>query len=204
MKKTLSVSYYSQFVDNKLSDNLKAKVCAWICVLMALEAIKGVKLNIEDILAEKEAIQDSLIKKGITTKEAIKHGALHITIALLARNHGVRAILEEFKSGTIDLKTGKASPNEFTVPMLETGLRAISESIKGGFPVMISVPKNMIKGNSFHMVLIVGVEWKGKRVQNFYYHDPNSKGNPKNDMIIEAGKFADIWNKTAIFFEKLS
>lgn len=202
------VAYLSQF-DGSIRPEWEGRACTFVCLEMGMRKVAP-DLEIpkaDQMFEESEILQQDMLRKRRITPEAIEKGRLHHTVTLIAHNHGVMAYPEEFRSKKVDLKTGEFSASGFEDRMLQAGLLKICKSLEEDNPVMVSVPRNLASENKndLHMILLVGATRTGKKIENFCYHDPDSKYSerPKKFMYIGGDKFAEIWNRTAIFIEAL-
>jgi hypothetical protein len=186
MKK--EIPYYSQFLD-VLNPDWKNRSCSVVCLKMALDYFAP----------ENSPSLDDLIEEGVMIGGYGEHGWKHPSIALLAHNHGVPAYCEEFRSVTVNIHDKTFSKSLFEGVMLETGITKIINTLKQGGLVIVSVPRNMQEGGTFHTVLLTGFEEKDGGIEGFYYHDPDAENDSKKDQWITTQDFGVFWRKMAIF-----
>jgi|GEM_PF-634218 len=198
--KILDIPYYSQFRDIKRED-WQSHACGVVCVSMTLASIK-VWVDV-----------DNLIDEAIFVKGQIDGKWTHNALALLARNHGLLAYSQEFRTVSINLEDNSCQPGVHESRFQKAGLKKIANSIDVGMPVLISVKEGFATNRSPHNVLIVGYEKaesvitsgqsKYVNITHLYVHDPDTREYEKENMKVEIGKFLEYWRLFVVFFERL-
>lgn len=188
----LDVPYHSQFASIR-NDDWKPRACTIVCLKMAMDFLAPEDaVDADSLFEESLKIKESLLEKGLITPKLASNGSVHDVVVFLAHNHGLLAHKEEFKS---------LNPL-FEERMLQSGLRKVENSLKEGKPVIASVYRGLAAGQSFHTILLVGLQ-KDERgdLEGFYYHDPDAKEDERMDnQFIEIEKFKEYWRRLAIFF----
>ncbi len=83
--------------------------------------------------------------------------------------------------------------------------REVMESLDASNPVIVSVVKRTLEQTKFHLVLVVGYEYKmdengNKEVTKIIYHEPESTDNEKGAYRrCDIQVFLDSWRTKAIF-----
>ena len=127
---------------------------------------------------------DTLIQRGVEMNAFGEHGWIHDQLVHLARNHGVHAYREEYRSFA-DLLAQR---------LIQGGLQKIIKTIEEGKPVIVSVEKGFEPSDKFHQVIIVGYE-NGA----FLYHDPETPNDSGTYLSIPIENFLPHWRHLAIF-----
>ncbi len=194
MKKILEVPYYSQKLD-VVDEKWKDKACGVTSLKMVFEYYLR---NTKDV----PTIND-LIGEGIFIGGYSKHGWIHDALVILARNHGLDAYRQEFKSHTIDLIKKIFRTSIFEEELLKKGVNKIIKKIEMENPVIVSVRGRFKKDGEFHMIVINGIEKDRDITKGFYYHEPNSD-NKEDGMsnFVDIETFKKYWRKMAIFVYK--
>lgn len=187
-----NVTYYSQF-DNVLREEWKARACSIVCLKMALDFFSPDVIDI-----------DSLIDEGVLLKGWTPHGWTHDSLSLIAHNHGLASYREEFRSMHADPRTGTFSISPYTEKFIEYGIKKISDAIENGGLVIVSTYRNWNPQESFHTVLLIGLE-KGEdgRISGFYYHDPDTALEKREGIFVQLKDFLENWRKMALFMGKI-
>jgi hypothetical protein len=141
---------------------------------------------------------DALFEEGLMIGAAdADHNWTHAGIARLARNHGVHAYAQEFKSRS----QGRA--NAYEERLREDGIRKIARSIDLGLPVVLSVTGRREGGP--HTVLAIGFVGEVTDPAGLIVHDPDHEttegGSNIHMSIVDLRK---TWRNMAIFFEPIS
>lgn len=165
----ISVPYLSQF-DESVPAQWRERACSITNLAMVLRYFSLENdVTIEALIREGESIEGAFGSRGWT----------HESIVRLARNHGVSAYAQEFKS----------RDEGITERFFHEGVGKIRQQTNAGVPVMVSIKKD---NGSFHTVTIIHTN--GTSV---VYHDPEV--GPSQMVSVE--EFAKIWRRLAIFFE---
>lgn len=172
----LDVPYYSQH-DETLEKKHREGACAIACLRMALSFLSGEPPSLQELFNEGRRI-------GGQTADGLW---IHAKLAMLARNHGLPAYNQEFRSNS----------QIFAEQLVEEGITKITASLMHGYPVLVSVPGSRTKSLvSTHIVLLVGCEAE----EGFYYHDPDARSNEEGAFqLTSLETFKKEWRKLAIF-----
>jgi hypothetical protein len=198
--KILDIPYYSQFRDIK-REEWHSHACGVVCVAMTLAFI-NVRVDI-----------DNLIDEAIFVKGQIDGKWTHNALALLARNHGLLAYPQEFRTVEINLVDKSCHPSSYANEFQKAGLSKIVSALDAGIPTIVSVREGFATNKSSHNILIVGYEKaesantddqpKHASITHLYAHDPDTREYEKENMKVEIAKFFEYWRLYAVFFEKL-
>lgn len=191
----LQVPYFSQLNDVENAD-WQDRACTIANLKMVLEyySAKSAMGAIPSI--------DALIEEGIEIHAYEPSvGWSHEGVVRLARNHGINAYAQEFRSMTIDRRTGSASPSIYSEKLFEEGLGKIAHHVEEGHPVIVSVLPGFGNNNGYHTVLVVGVEHDvGDVAQGFWCLDPFlERTEGEKPVSIPLEKFKSLWRRLAIF-----
>ena len=150
---------------DEVKGNDSKRACGVVCLCIVLNYL-GVKVNSQYIF-------DEVVKLN----GFLDVGCKHSTLCKIARDYGVPAYSQEFKSEKDNL--------------FDVGVDKLKRSINSGSPVIISV-KNKDRDGS-HIIVLVGYD-----SNKFYVSDPEFK----EDKVEEISKdeFKERWRKLAIFF----
>jgi len=122
-------------------------------------------------------------------------GWAHAAIVGILEKYGISSVRKEYKSDEL----------------FETGVHEIIVALDSGNPVMVSAIKNWEVEKKFHMVLFVGYEKEGDKIDGFYYHDPDVEGgnDPAStegygvtkgeNLFVSFDRFKKYWRRMAIF-----
>jgi len=160
---------------------------------MALEFLKDTDASSVDAL-----IDEALLLKGWTPE-----GWLHDVLSLIAHNHGVASYREEFRSMTADSNTQTFSLSPFTEEILRYGVYKLASHLEANGLAIVSTYKNLDPKESFHTVLLIGVEREEERVTGFYYHDPNTLLGEKENQLAPLSQFLESWRKMAVLLNSI-
>jgi hypothetical protein len=182
------VPFYSQYDDVTLSD-WKSRSCTIVCLKMALEFFS------------KEAVptSDELIKEGLFIGAHSSVGWSHQGVSLVAHNHGVPAYLEEFKNKHIDFSKAHVRDGNHGSFFDSYGIEKIKRELGKGNLVTVSVLRNLVQGGSFHTILLTGFEEGEGEIGGFYFHDPDTSLQKRENAFIPTPEFIKIWRRFAIF-----
>jgi len=182
--KILEVPHLSQILD--VSDkHWQRRSCAIVCLAMILQHHLGTTKSFEP---------DNLIKEGLAVNAYNQeYGWKHSHLALMARNYGLHGYNQEFETLSKD----------FEEKFVEDGLREITNSIKAGNPVIVSVEPFFSTNKTTHLILLTGVKNDGDELLGFYYRDPMSakRGGKEHDFV-GVDRFLEFWRKLVIFISK--
>ena len=194
----LAIPYYSQYKE-VTSDEWKGRACIVTCLKMALDHVSPGSAPSLDRLIEEALIHSaSMMEHGLITAQSATHGFVHDVIVVMAHNHGVAAYREEFKSLSLDAEN-KPAPSPYVEAVLQKGIEKLKTSIENNHVPIVSVLPGLSDGESFHTILLTGFEEEEGRVKGFYYHDPDAKDLPRNDLFLSLSEFLKYWRKMAIF-----
>ncbi len=191
----LSVPYFSQISDITKED-WRDRACTIANLKMVLEyyASNGSTPAVPSI--------DELIEEG-TEIHAYDPavGWSHEGVVRLARNHGVNAYAQEFRSMTIDRRTGSASPSAYSDKLFGEGLGKIAHHLEEGHPVIVSVLPGFGSNTQYHTVLVVGVERNAAGdIEHFWCLDPFAeRGQGETPIAVPLEKFKSYWRRLAVF-----
>jgi len=187
----LGVPYFSQQRDVE-REEWRSRACGVTAIKMTL-----------DFYAPKNAVAiDDLIDEGVVIGGYGEHGWIHDGLVILARNHGLNAYRQEFKSMTIDPSKRTGRVNEREHELAESGIKKITRVLESGMPVIVSIHGGFKSGGGHHIVVLTGVN-AGKEeetVNGFYYHEPNSNDSASGMYAyVDRETFKKHWRKMAIF-----
>ena len=192
-KHILDIPYYSQYLD--VSDpSWMSRSCGILCLKMVMD-FYGLESGVDTPSA------DELINEGLYIEGNVPaYGWAHNHLVLLARNHGLMAYPQEFRSHKIDYINKKEEVSEYEDVIIGKGIEKIISSLENKSPVIVSIFKNFKEMDKFHMVTLTGIESENNKIKGFYYHDPDSmirdEGAHKFVPIITFRKY---WRKMAIY-----
>ena len=145
---------------------------------------------------------DALIQEGIEIHAYDPSvGWNHEGIVRLARNHGVNAYAQEFRSMIIDRLSGSASPSVFSDKLFEEGIGKIARHVEEAHPVIVSVLPGFGDNTQYHTVLVVGRERSGDgTINGFWCLDPYLERDKGTDgTLVGLERFKQYWRRLAIF-----
>jgi uncharacterized protein YvpB len=178
----LTVPFLSQHSD-VADPKWQKESCTIVNLAMAL-SYYGKKVTTEELIAEGESI-------GGYCGEKI--GWDHESIVRLARNHGINAYRQEFRSNN------KTHQKELT----EKGIEKLAQHIQKGNVATVSVRNKFEASRGFHTILLIGVSRNLRgRITGFIYHDPDNEVTEGKNQIVDKQTFLIHWRKLAIFFEE--
>ncbi len=186
-----AVPFISQFDETSRSE-WKARSCSVACLLMAISFIRNESVSLDDL------IDEALLVKGWTPL-----GWTHDALTIVAHNHGVAAYREEFRSLRADVSTGTFSPSVFAEELLRYGTNKIVSHIEQGGVVIASIHRDWKTSENFHTVLIIGFEKNERGLAGFYYHDPDTEKEMRENKYISLSDFLLGWRKMAVFLGKV-
>lgn len=161
----------------------RESACSVTCLAMALRFLNPSDAPSPDALYDEGEAIGARDEKGNWT---------HAGIAHLARNHGLHAYSEEFRSMT------RGRQNVYSGMFIENGLLKIREEVLSGRPVIVSVFGRRTRGP--HTVLVVGIA-----DEEFIIHDPDAPaGENGKEKHLSIEDFRENWRGMAIFFDVLS
>jgi hypothetical protein len=218
MKKILDVPYYSEFdeIDGSTEhiELFKRRSCGIVSVKMAVDYIthstglgmislnRLIKLSIKH-KAYRLSIGGRRNYSGWSHSGIIKALSEAGFVAWRKRCFVLPSDIAHLKNEGIESDGIKRYKEQELGEFLET----LAKSIDGGYPVIVSIEKNLGKKITPHLVVMTGYERKGSKIAGFYINDPNNpKSNNGNrpihkDLYITCGQFVPMWRKTAIFIE---
>lgn len=188
----IDVPYFSQIKDIA-DDTWKRHGCSITNLKMVLEYHARILKDLQ-MTGSVPGI-DALIDEG-TAIGAYQYsvGWTHEGIVRLARNHGLPAYAQEFRSMDIDPVSGQAVPSD---RLVDVGIAKLMESVERGHPVIVSVLPGFGDNKTLHTVTLSGVE----REQNgFYVHDPVDPSS-QTHRFVAVDEFKKYWRRLAIFFD---
>ncbi len=188
------VPYFSQF-DDVVRDDWKPRACSIVCVAMVLNYFPSETKPRPSI--------DELIDEGVQIMGFTNLGWSQEAITFLFHNHGLLAYREEFRSIDVDTKTGIFTQSRHAERLMQKGIQRIADHLTVGGLVMASTFRDWDPKKSLHAVLLIGVEREGGKITGFYFHDPDTEQERRNDKFIPIDEFIKNWRKMAIFIEKL-
>ncbi len=185
----INVPYHSQLAD--VSDPAwRERACGIVALFMVLQFFR------KDI----SVVPDDLITEGLAIGAHNDHGWIHDGLVALARNHGVHAYREEFKSRLFDRVAKIITLNPTEETLTESGMTKIIKTLRSGAPVIVSVLGRFTEGGEYHLVPLVGFEEKDGKISGFYYHEPNAKSEKEGAFqFVEKETLKRFWRKFAIF-----
>ncbi len=193
----LDVPYYSQFKDVTRED-FKPRSCAMACLKMALDFIvPGRAPSIDVLMDEAMTHTASMIKAGLITEVVTSQGLHRDVTVVMARNYGVTAYREEFKSMALD-SINQIVPSQYEGEMYQNGMKKIVAMLETGSLPMVSLLPGLSQGKSFHTVLFMGFEEENGTLKGFYYHDPDAENEPREAVFMSLDEFSTYWRKMVI------
>ena len=150
---------------DEIKGNDGNKGCGAVCLCIVLNYL-GIKVGSQDIF-----------DKGVKLDGLLEVGWKHSTLCEIARDYGIPAYSQEFKSEGEKL---------FAI-----GVDKLKRNIDSDNPVIISVEHKDRDGS--HLVVLVGYG-----SDKFYVSDPEFKEDKLEE--ISNGEFKKRWRKLAIFF----
>ncbi len=187
----LEIPYYSQKLDI-VDEEWQDKACGITSLKMALDFIVGIEINI-----------DKLIKESTFIGEHLKEGVSHETLVILARNYGINAYRQEFKSHKIDIETNSGEISQYEDSIVNSGIEKIEEQLNNSLPVVVSAIKKFKEKDKPHLVILIGLEENAKGIIGFYYNDPDSDTiDGGKSLFVDIKTFKKGWRKMAIFVYK--
>lgn len=93
-----------------------------------------------------------------------RFGWIHEKLLTLVREEGILAHRKEYR--TKDGFTQNIS--------VDTAITDFVKSLDQEVPVLVSIYKNWLPGQSFHLVLLVGYMGQKGAIEGFYVHDPDN------------------------------
>lgn len=194
----LEVPYYSQFTDVSRED-FQSRACTMTCLKMALDFhVPDRAPSIDTLMEEAQVHTKSMIDAGLITEKVASQGIHRDVTVAMARNYGVTAYREEFKSMTLDSEK-KPIPSQYEQEMFQHGLEKIVAMLETGSLPIISVFPGLSEGKSLHAVLFVGFEEEEGTLKGFYYHDPDAKEVGRSFQYMGIDQFTTYWRKMVIF-----
>jgi hypothetical protein len=180
----LAVPYHSQFIE--IQDPFwNIRSCSGTCAAMVLEFLLEKKIDILEYMrtAEKEGGYHPI------------NGMYHDYIISSFEKEG----LKSWRYKNLETKD--------TLDSMEK----IFESLRSGYPVIVSVNKVILEQTRFHLVLLVGyVEDELGNITHLYYHEPEAtlvskEGDPAvggANRKVDVETFKKFWRGKAIFVSK--
>lgn len=190
----LDVTYFSQ-IDDVVNPEWRERACTVTNLKMMLEFYAATG-------SEPIPSIDDLVQEGIEIHAydpAV--GWSHEGIVRLARNHGVNAYAQEFRSMAIDRRTGSAAPSDYSEKLFSEGLGKIAHHVEAGHPVIVSVLPGFGNNTQYHTVLIVGAERADDgSISGFWCLDPFLERTAgKEAILVDLERFKQYWRRLAIF-----
>ena len=190
----LNVPYLSQQLD-VTKEEWRDRACGVTALAMILHYH----------LSDEMCSIDELIDEGVLIGGYGERGWIHDGLVALARNHGLSAYRQEFRSMTINVvaKTMHASDHEHD--LIADGLHTIVRALESGMPVIVSVFGGFRNGGEYHIIVLTGYERDHTRgaLGGFYYHEPNTSDPATGThAYVNRETFKKYWRKMAIFIRK--
>lgn len=171
----MQIPYYSQYAAD-VPEIWRDRACGAMALKMGL-----------DTLGAETPSPNDFIEAGVAVGAWQEDGGywIHDRLAILAHNYGIPAYREEFRSGREDL----------VADMRAYGMRKIAAHLGHGGLVMVSVPKHMVAGGSYHLVLLTKNEG-----DTLTYQDPAYETATEGAArTITHDAFSALWRGLAIF-----
>lgn len=178
-KKVLDIPYYSL----SLLKGFEGSGCGIVSLAMVLDFISKKRTNIEKLKDEGLLVGARVSKYGWTQEG----------ICSLARNKGLNAYFQEFRSVKVDLKNKSFKERGVLV---NSGIDKIRDLIKKNTPVIVSVSKGFNGNEETHLVVVTGFNEKG-----FYFNDSRIKTGGKS-IFTSFSKFKKYWRKRILVVYK--
>ena len=192
VKIILDVPYCSQRLDIE-DENWRPRACGIACLKMVMDfhAAKA-KRKIPSV--------DELIRENEFIGGFGPFGSEHESLVMIARNYGLHAYRQEFKSAVNDWRNKTAGKSRFEDELAEEGVAKKIRKLEEGFPVVVSAAKNFSEEGKFHLVVLTGFQKEGDELLGFYYHDPDSLDREAGrHKFAPIGVFRKYWRRMAIF-----
>ncbi|QQR82425.1 C39 family peptidase [Candidatus Campbellbacteria bacterium] len=164
----LDIPFISQY-DARVPESWRPRACSVTNLYMVLSFFNTTE----------NVTTTSLIQEGESIGAYGPRGWTHEGIVRLARNHGIRAYAQEFRSSNTTCEE----------KLTTEGIEKIKEVLASGCPTIVSVQK---ENGSYHTITVVGESDVG-----FLCHDPEI--GEYQEVSLET--FLKRWRKLAIFFE---
>jgi len=188
----LDVPYYSQFLDVEDKEWMP-RSCSVVCLKMIFDYNS----------IDKNLSIDDLKQEGVIIGEYTMDGWSHEVLVRLARNHGLHAYRQEFRSQTINISNNSAKESEHEERLKNEGIEKFVKSLENEELVIVSINKFTLGQEKSHAVLLTGFEKDGEKITGFYYHDPESLDREKAaHLFVDIKTFKKAWKKFAIFVYK--
>ena len=188
----LNVPYYSQFLDVEDKEWMP-RSCSVVCLKMVFD-YNSIDTNLSI---------DDLKQEGVIIGEYTIDGWSHEVLVRLARNHGLHAYRQEFRSQIINLANSIAKESKHEKKLIDEGMKKLTEELRNKRPVIVSINKFTLGQEKSHAVLLTGFEEENGEITGFYYHDPESLNREKAmHLFVDLEIFKKAWRKFAIFTYK--
>ena len=158
----LNVAYYSQISDTK-NPAWKDRSCGIAALKMVLDFYRPTDISIDD-----------LYQKGLSIGGFLEGvGWYHHSLALLAKSFGYQAITRSWnipEQSLQHLKERGFEKHDLEIinrQQMEEGLLTLKEELSQNHPVIVSLPKGFKKGESGHLVVLIGFDNKGFIINDF-------------------------------------
>lgn len=147
---------------------------------------------------------------AVALKEVVEfHGATASDIATLC-NEGKERGGYHMENGWVHdymvMKAKEFGLEAYRKEGLDT-LDEVTEYLKKGNPVIVSVEKRVLEQRRFHIIVLTGFELDGDgtRISKLYYHESESTDKEKGGhRVCDVQTFENYWRGKAIFIEKPS
>lgn len=184
----LNVPYYSQHLDVE-DEKWKPRACGIVCLKMAMDYYGRKTPPIDDLIKEMEFIN------GFGD-----FGSEHESLVMMARNYGLHAYRQEFKSLINDHINKKVEKSSHEDRLTEEGLNKIIRKLANNQPIIVSAVKNFSDSEKFHLVVLTGIEKEGQKIKGFYYHDPAAFERREGMYkFVPIDIFKKYWRKMSIY-----
>src|SRR3989344_1766406 len=130
-----------------------------------------------------------MIKDGVALGAYGPSGWIHSGLIALAGKYGMKLARAEWR--TTDIKTADKLNKE--------GIAFLVSELRAGRPVIVSAIRRFKEADKFHMVVLVGFKGRGRGVDGFYYHDPDSRTRERGEsQFVPIEIFRSTWRRMAI------
>lgn len=172
----MNVPYYSQRLDIE-EEHWRGKACT----------IANIKMLFDYYSVQTPSLAE-LIDECFAMGGFGEHGWIHEKVVQLARNYGLPAYRQEFRSSN---PLHEATLGAF-------GIKKICESVSKQEPVIVSVRNKFTEGGGYHTILLIDCDAEG-----FIFHDSDADRREKGEgQKVDFETFKKHWRNLAIFVEK--
>jgi uncharacterized protein YvpB len=185
----LDVPYYSQY-QNVLEPKWHSRACGVTCA----------KMIIKYFYPDNDESIDAIIDEGVKIGGYGENGWDHEALVRIFRNRGIFSYREEFKSQLVSFGKNSGTPSTYDAKMAKAGIKKISNMLKAGRPVVVSVAAGFDENKCSHLIVITGFdEGDDGEISGFMYNDPYTQRGIKKNLFVATPKFEEFWRRLCIF-----